>query len=189
MREVNKKEEKFYIQWEERRKNKWLYAFVHGSVYWGLPAAIVPFILRSKFDIENMHLSELLISMIFFMIGGLWYGLNQFKRIDTIYLELNDDDEIARGIQILKAGDIWKYENLIISKEEDETLTVQNELFWFEDKKLSPEKINKCLNFVIGDFRRLQKYKDFAAYTRNRRVTIQLFDNSGSNVPLHEKII
>lgn len=189
MRELNKREEKFYRQWEKRRKNKWLYAFVHGSIYWGLPTAIVSFILGSNFDIENMQLPKLLLAVIVFGIGGLWHGLRQFKRIDEVYLELNDDDEIAKGIQTLKAGEIWKYENLIISKEEDETLIVQNELFWFDEKELSPEKINECFKFVSGDFRLLQKNKDFAEFTRRRKITIQLFDNSGSNIPIHEKII
>jgi len=189
MKELNKREEKFYIKWEERRKNKWLFAFVHGSIYWGLPFAIVPFFISSIFDLENIQLSKLLISVIVFGIGGLWHGLRQFKQIDEVYLELNDDDEIAKGIQTLKAGDIWNYENLIMSKEEDETLIIQNELFWFEDKELSSEMINECLNLVSGDFRWLQKNKDFAAYTKNRKVTVQLFDNSGSNIPLLEKII
>lgn len=189
MKEVGKKEEKFYKKWEERRENKWLYAFVHGSIYWGMPSAIVSFILGSNFDIENMQLSNLLMALIVFGIGGLFHGLRQFKRIDEVYLDLNDDDEIVKGIQTLKAGDIWHYGNLIISKEEDETLIIQNELFWFDDKELSPEKINECLNLVIGDFRWLQKYKDFAEYTRRRKATIQLFDNSGSNIPLREKII
>ena len=57
------------------------------------------------------------------------------------------------------------------------------------EKALSPEKINGCLNLVSGDFRRLQKNKDFAEYTRNRKITIQIFDNSGSNIPLHAEII
>ena len=189
MKELNKKEEKFYKKWKERRKNKWLFAFIYGSVYWGLPTAIILFLMGSYFDIGNMQLSKLLISVITFGIGGLLFGLNQFKQIESVYLEMNDDDEIVKGIQTLRAGDIWHYGNLIISKEEDETLIVQNELFWFENKELSPEKIKECLNLVSDDFRWLQKNKDFAEYTRRRKVTIQLFDNSGSNIPLKEKII
>lgn len=189
MKEIDKKGEKFYKKWEERRKNKWLWVFVHGSVYWGLPIAIMLFFMNSYFDKGNMQLLKLLIPVIAFGIGGLLHGLRQFKRIDEIYLDLNDDDEIVKGIQTLKAGDIWHYGNLIISKEEDESLIIQNELFWFEDKELSPEKINECLNLVSDDFRWLQKNKDFAEFTRRRKITIQLFDNSGSNIPIHEKII
>ena len=189
MKELNKREEKFYSQWEKHRKNKWLFAFKYGSVYWGLPMGVLFFLFHSKFDIEKMQLSDLLINMIGLGIGGILIGLNQFKQIDNVYLELNDDDEIVKGIQTLKAGENWNYENLKINKKDDETLIIQNDLFWFDEKELSPEKINECLNLVSGDFRRLQKNKDFAEYTKNRKVTIQIFDNSGSNIPLHEKII
>jgi len=74
---------------------------------------------------------------------------------------LNDDDEIEKGIQTLKAGGIWNYENLKISKKDDEMLLIQNELFWFEEKEISHENINECFNLVCIDFRRLQKNKDF----------------------------
>jgi hypothetical protein len=189
MKELNQKGEQFYSQWEERRKKKWLFVFLHGSVYWGLPFAVAMFLWDSKLKIENMHLSDLFSSAIVFGIGGLWYGLGLFKRIDNIYLTLNDDDDVVKGIKTLKAGEIWNYENLIIHMENDKTLIVQNELFWFEENELPSEKLNECFNLVLGDFQRLQKNKDFDDFTKNKRVKIQIFDNSGSNIPLFEKII
>lgn len=189
MKELNKRGEQFYSQWEARRKKKWLFIFLHGTVYWGLPFAIAMFLWDSKLRIENMHLSDLFSSIIVFGIGGLWYGLNLFKRIDDIYLTLNDDDDVVNGIKTLNTGGIWNYENLIFHKENDETLILQNELFWFEENELSSEKLNECFNIVVGDFQRLQKNKEFAAFTRNKKVKIRIFDNSGSNIPLFEKII
>ena len=35
MKEKSEKEENFYLEWEKRRKKKWLYVFLHGSIYWG----------------------------------------------------------------------------------------------------------------------------------------------------------
>ena len=189
MKELNKREQNFYTKWEKRRKNKWLYVFINGSIYWGLPIAIATVFFRSNFHIENMKFTELLISVIIYGIGGLGYGLSQYKRIDNIYLELNDDDEILKGVKILKAGETWKYENLKIFEKEDEMLIVQNELFWFEGKAHSSDHINECLNQVSEDFRRLQKNKDFKEYATTRKVKIQIYDNKGSNIPLHEEII
>lgn len=91
--------------------------------------------------------------------------------------------------QILKTGEIWEYENLKIFEKEDEMLIVQNELFWFEGKEHSSDHIDECLNQVSEDFRRLQKNKDFKEYASTRKVKIQIYDNKGSNIPLHEKII
>jgi len=42
---------------------------------------------------------------------------------------------------------------------------------------------------VLGDFQRLKKDKDFKSFTTGRKVKIQIFDNSGSDIPLIEKII
>lgn len=189
MKDLNKKGQQFYRKWEERRKNKWLFVFINGTIYWGLPLAISTVIFRNNFHLENMKFSELLISVIIFGLGGMGYGLSQFKRIDNIYLALNDDDEIEKGIQTLKAGDIWNYENLKISRKDDEMLLIQNELFWFEEKEISPENINECFNLVCIDFKRLQKNKDFKKYSETRKAMIQLYDNTGSNIPLLEKII
>jgi hypothetical protein len=189
MKELNKRGEQFYRQWEERRKKKWLFILLHGTVYWGFPVAIAMFLWDSKLRIENMHLSNLLSSVIVFGIGGLWYGLGQFKRIDNIFLTLNDDDDIVKGIKILNVGGIWNYENLILHKENDLTLIVQNELFWFEENELSSEKLNECFNFVFGDFQRIKKNREFADFTRNKKVKIQIVDNSGSKIPLLEKTI
>jgi len=189
MKELNKREQNFYTKWEKRRKNKWLYIFVNGVIYWALPLAIVSVYLRSNFQIKNMELSELFIVVIIYGIGGLGFGLRQFKQTDNIYLELNDDDEILKGVQTLKAGEIWKYENLKIFEKEDDMLIVQNKLFWFEGKEHSSDHINECLNQVSEDFRRLQKNKDFKEYSKTRKVKIQIYDNKGSNIPLLEENI
>jgi adenine-specific DNA methylase len=62
-------------------------------------------------------------------------------------------------------------------------------LFWFEGEDISSAKLNECFNMVLGDFQRLQKDKDFNDFTIGKKVKIQIFDNSGSDIPLIEKII
>lgn len=42
---------------------------------------------------------------------------------------------------------------------------------------------------VLGDFQRLGKDKDFKNFATGKKVKIQIFDNSGSDIPLIEKII
>lgn len=189
MKETSKRGEIFYSQWEERRKKKWLYIFLHGSVYWGLTTAIISFLLSSHFDFESMQLSRLLISVIVFGIGGLGFGLWQFNKVDSIYLGLNDNDKIQKGIQDIKSGLTWNYENLKISQDESETIIIQNELFWFEKANITPAEINECFNLIMDDYSRLNKNPDFDLFSKNKKVKVQVFDNSGIEKPLIEKII
>ena len=189
MKELTKKGENFYRIWEKQRENKWQYLFVHGSIYWGLPMAIGAFLLNYQFEIGNMSISKLLISVVVFMIGGLGYGLSQFKRMDRIYLSLNDDDEIEKGIQTIETGKVWNYENLMINKGIDETLTIQNQLFWFEEKEITSKVIEVCFNLVYEDFQRLKKNNDFDQFITNHKVRIQIMDNSDKKTILKEKLL
>jgi len=189
MTELNKGEEQFIKRWEKHRDKKWQYVFLHGSVYKGLTVATATFFVLNIIGDEEMSLLKFLIYAILWMIGGLLTENWNFKQTDGIYLALNDDDEIAEGIQIIRSGNIWNYENLQIHKEQDDTLIIRNELFWFEEKELSSEKLNECFNLVSGDCHRLQQNTDFVEYTRNFKVNIQIVDNSGNNIPLIEKEI
>jgi len=189
MKELSKKGENFYRLWEKQREKKWNYVFVHGSIYWGLPMAIGAFLINSQFEIGNMSISKLLISIVVFMIGGLGYGLSQFRRMDQIYLSLNDDDEIKKGIQSIETGNIWNYENFIIIKESDEVLTIQNQLFWLEEKEITSKKIDECFNLVYEDFQRMKKNKDFSQFILNHKVIIQIMDNSDKKTILKEMLI
>lgn len=136
-----------------------------------------------------MQISKLVSSVIVFGIGGIGVGLWQFKRIDSIYFGLNDSGKIMNGIQELQSGLIWNYENLKISLDRHEMIIVQNELFWYDKENLSDEKLNECFNLIIDDFRRLQKNSDFNKFAKNKKVKIQMFDNSANEMPLIEKII
>ncbi len=187
MKELNKRREDFFLRWERQREKKWLYVFLHGSIYWGLPVAVGTFLLSSQFEIENMSIPYLLISMVVFMIGGLGLGLSQFKRIDNIYLGLNDVCEIRNGIQTIESGGFWKYENLIIYMADDETLTIQNQLFWFEEKDITQKQIEECYNLVEEDYQRLKKNRDFEQFMSNHKVRIQIMDNSNRKALLLEK--
>jgi hypothetical protein len=189
MKEITQKGEQFLHRWEERRKKKWLYIFLHGSVYYGLPLAIILFLMVSEFKIENMQVSALLIFMAVFVLGGLLSGLRQYNMVDSIYLKLIDNDDVVKGLETLKAGETWNHENLVIHSGNDGNLVVRNELFWFEEGDTSPAKLNDCFNMVLADFQRLQKDQGFNDFTTGKKVKIQIFDNSGSDVPLIEKII
>jgi len=189
MKELNKKQEEFYSKWEERRKKKWQYAFLHGSVYWGIPVAIVSFLLNSDFQIENMQISSLIISIILFGIGGLIFGLLQFKTVDSVYKGLDDSDEINEGIQKLQHGQTWSYENLKICQDKGNSLIVRNDLLWQDKEINSIEKNNDFLEQNINDFRRLQKNSNFKHFTKSKEVKIQLFNNGDNENPLLEKTI
>lgn len=185
MREFTNKEEKNYLKWEKQRKKKWIYIFVHGTIYWGLPVGITLFLTESHFKTENMNLHNFITTVSLFGIGGLFSGLSQYNRIDKAFLKLGDDDQILNGIKTLETEKVWNYENLIIAKQDEDTLVVKNELFWFEDNSLS-NNLNECLDLVMKDFERLKKNKDFDIYSNQYKVTIQVFDNSEKIKPLIE---
>lgn len=189
MKETSKKGEQFYRQWEKQREKKWLYVFLHGSIYWGIPVAIFTYLWSAHFEIETMSILKLLSLLAVFMIAGLWNGLSQFKRLDTIYLGLNDEAEIRKGIQTIESGENWNYENLIISNSTDKTLNIQNQLIWFEEKDLTSENIEECFNLVLGDYQRLKKNIDFERFVTNRKVRVQIIDNSENKILLLEKLI
>lgn len=189
MKELTKKEEQFYLKWEERRRKKWFYVFLHGSVYWGLPVAVTSFLLNSNFNFENMQFPKLIISIVVFGIGGLVFGFWHFNMADSFYLELNDNDNIKEGIQAIKRGLTWNHENLKISQGENKILIVQNELFWYDKENVTRAEINECFNLIMDDYNRLQKNPNFYEYVKNRKVLIQLFDNSENEVPLIENYI
>ena len=189
MKELSKRQQKFYRQWEERRKKKWLYVFLHGTVYWGLFMAIIMFLWNNDFDIEKMKISKFITAIIVFGIAGIFVGLNQFRQIEKIYLKLNDDSEIMIGIQKLKSEEIWKYENLILRNENNKTLIVRNEIMWFDNSEISNEKLNYCVKVILNDFQNLNKNERFKEFAMNLETKNQVFDNSESEIPLIEKTL
>ena len=189
MKESRENGELFYSKWEKRRKKKWQYIFLHGSVYWGFTVATISFLLNSQFKVEDMQLSKFISSIIVFGIGGIGFGLWQFKRIDSVYLGLNVNNKITKGLQEIQSGQIWRYENLKISQDKNEMIIVQNELFWYEKVNLSAEELNECFKLIMDDFRLLQKNSEFGEFAKNKKVKIQVLDNSGNELPLIEKMI
>jgi len=189
MKEMNARGLIFFNRWKKHRTKKWQYAFIHGSICWGLPVAIIFFLLNNHFQVDQMLLPKFLIVVIGFGIGGFFYGLNQYKRIDEIYMRVNDDEDIESGIEDLKSGKTWNYENLIINKIHDKTLLVKNELFWFEDSEVTVDKMNECFNLVMNDFQRLKKNSAFNEFTNDFEIRLQIFDNSEKVKPLIDKII
>ncbi len=188
MMKLNNKEERFLVRWENRRKKKWHYILINGGIYYGLSVAIISFLIHSGFKIENMQLSWFIKYAVIFMASGIFVVLRQFNQTDRIYMSLIDESEIINGIQSLKAGKTWDFENLKINNEGEEMVTIQNNLFWFDEKTPSSEKIKECYNLVYEDFMRLKKTAVFENYVRNKKVKIQILDNSGSNIPLFVKL-
>jgi len=151
--------------------------------------AIIMLLVFSKSEFENIQMSALLIYTIVFVLWGLWYGSWLFNQVDSMYLRLINNDDIIKGIETLKAGETWNYENLVIRNENNENLVVRNELFWFQDEDNSSARLNECINMVLADFQRLQKDKGFNDLTAGKKVKIQIFDNSGSDIPLIERTV
>lgn len=189
MKETSKKGAEFYAKWERVRLNKWRYVFLHGVVYSGLPIGILVFLVNSRLKLENMDVLGLVGYILVFCIGGIGMGLREFNQVDSMYLGLNDDDEINKGIRALMSGQRWEYENLILSLDKDGTIVVRNALFWLDKATPSAEELNGCLNQLMDDVARLRLHAGFSDLARTRNVTVQVFDNSAGERPLVEKTL
>ena len=189
MKEMNKKQEMFYDNWLKHRNKKWKYVFIHGSIYWGIPTCILSYLINNHFNIININWLSLIINLIVFMIAGIGFGLWSYNQIDNAISGFNNDAMIEKGIIILKTGESWDFENLTITKENDEKLIVKNNMYWFDDKQKSSEHNNECFNMIKDDFNRLKKNKEFKDFSTNMKVKFQIYDNSENNTPLIEEII
>ncbi len=185
--ELNDAQKKFYKSFEEKRKRKWKIVFLHGSVYWGLPVAI----LLILFDVNTNNIISWhsLFMIIVFMMAGIWTGTLSFTQMNNNYLGFYDETFIIEGIDKIKSGEIWSFENLRIKKENEESLIVNNDLYWFDDTEILPENLNESFKLLKEDFNRLRKNKEFKEYSKAMNVKLQIFDNSGSNIPLLEETI
>lgn len=103
---------RFINKWQKQRTKKWKYAFLHGSIFWGLPVSITLFLFDSHFELDQMNLSKLFILIMVFLAGGFVSGLFEFKRIDKAYLRMLEEESIDDGIKILESGIKLDHEQL-----------------------------------------------------------------------------
>jgi len=188
MEETITRQEKFYKNWEEKRKKKWQYVFLHGTVYWGSFMAISTFIINYYSHPEDLKLVDLITRMIVFGIGGIPGGIMEFNRNDKIYLN-KDNAEIINGIKKLKAGKVWKHDNLILSNLNNETLVVRNKLFWFDQSDNLDEKLTECYNAVVDDYKKINKEPEFEKFFKKYKVRVQIFEVLDNETPKIDKII
>ena len=184
---MTKMKEDFYLKWEEKRKKKWLYVFLHGTVYLGLTLGILMFLLKNNFTIERMHYPDFIEKIITSVITGFVVVLLDFNRRDKIYLNGNLD--IINGIKTLKEGKVWKYENLRITNVNNETLVVRNKLFWFDKKDELNEKITECYHTVVDDYHEITKDKGFKKFSKGYKVRVQIFEVLDNERPLIDREI
>lgn len=189
MKETSKKGAEFYAKWARVRLNKWRYVLLYGVVYSGLPIGILVFLVNSRLKLENMDVLGLVGYILVFCIGGIGMGLREFNQVDSMYLGLNDDEEINKGIRALMSGQSWNYENLILSLDKDGTIVVRNALFWLDKATPSAEELNGCLNQLMDDVSRLRLHAGFSELAQTKNVTVQVFDNSAGERPLVEKTL
>lgn len=103
---------RFINKWQKQRTKKWKYAFLHGSIFWGLPVSITLFLFDSHFEVDQMDLSTLFNLIMVFLAGGFVSGLFEFKRIDKAYLRMLEEESIDDGIKIQESGIKLDHEQL-----------------------------------------------------------------------------
>jgi len=189
MNELTDRGERFYAKWEKRRKKKWQYVFLHGFVYSGVPLGITLFLWNSQLKIENMHVSHLAGAILIFGIVGIPQGISRFKRHEKIFASLTDNTDILEGIEVLRAGKEWNYENLIVTLMNNETLIIRNKLFWFDSSDDVDREVTACFDSVVADYGRIKSEPEFEAFSINYNVRVQIFEGTDREIPLIDKVI
>lgn len=87
-----KNKENFHSLWEEKRKKKWQYIFLHGPVYLGIPMGVLIILIRSNFSIKDIHFPDSGYEVLFSVFISFVIVLKEFKRRDKIYLEMDKDE-------------------------------------------------------------------------------------------------
>ena len=190
MPELSPTQTRFFKKWSMKRKNKLRYIFIHGSVLWGLPVALT-FILTEKIlKEENLTILNVLITVCFFMAGGLLSGNRLYKQCEKNYGRLLEEDhKISDGVRILESEKSWHHENLIFSISDDQIVVVRNDLFWLSEDQLSVNRTNECFQVLMDDFSRLRENKALGSYLEKRKIKLQLFNNEDKIHPIAEKYI
>jgi hypothetical protein len=81
--------EKHFEKWEKiRAKGKWRYYLLYGSLLWG---GIIG-ILSTAFELiySEFNLKYATFRIIVFMIGGIFYGMMQWKNQESTYQQYKD---------------------------------------------------------------------------------------------------
>jgi len=126
----------------------------------------------------------------FFMAGGLFVGNRQFKKNEQIYDGLvADDNEMGKGALILEKEKAWSHENLIFTLTDDQTVIVNNKLFWLTDSHPTSIQTDDCIRTMLDDVTRLRGNKELGSYLENKKIKLQLFGNEDKANPIAERYL
>jgi len=189
MKDLDRRQQKFYNKWMKKREKKWLYVFFNGTILWGVPMAIILYLSHNNFEFETIDTFGLAINFIAFGIAGAIFGLKQFNNQEKKFQELDSNKDILKGIKILEEGNVWVYENLKMQLKSDDTLEIQNFLCQFLDEEKDFENIQYCEKSILLDYERLERNIVFFAFIDAKFVKLQIFSNANNSTPIIEKII
>ena len=83
----------FIKVWEVLRKHKFRFAFLFGSLMWGLPTQVFGLIFMNiLFDDTPVTMSRLIIGVITFIIAGYLFGLGLYNGNEKRYTSLISQD-------------------------------------------------------------------------------------------------
>jgi len=93
MKELNERQARFVKKWEKKRKNKWKFIFLNGSLAWGLPVAVIGYLWQIGFHFSAFKWAQFTIMVLFFLIAGLGFGYWLFWRTDKLYKQYTDTED------------------------------------------------------------------------------------------------
>ncbi|MBT3208031.1 MAG: hypothetical protein HN704_06845 [Bacteroidetes bacterium] len=108
------------------------------------------------------------------VIVSVHFGYIEFKSIKK------EKRNFLNGIELIKQKQTFVYDNLSIclKSENNETLTIRNQLFWEEAEEQNTAKFDDTIDDLIQDFRKIiHRNKEFKKFVSNKTLEFQLIDN------------
>ena len=90
MRPASKREKIYFQNWEEKKKNKFRFCLIRGTLYWGIPTGLTISLVTPLLNSEPYRIVEIALSTIIFGITGLGYGYWELKFKDKRYRQIID---------------------------------------------------------------------------------------------------
>ncbi len=190
MKENSPKQSRFYKKWTIRRKHRWKYLLrqtTYDVVIWILFGMIL-LAMGKGFQAGTLPLARIGLPILVIVVAGMIKANFQYNRNEKIYQTyLEDDPGIVLGVIGLESGKEMVWENLTLHLEEENLLTIRNNLFWLNEDHPSEKEMLECMQLLQDDLERLNENSAFAAFTKGKIISLQLFNNIDPSRPIAQR--
>ena len=167
----------FDQKWTLRRKNKWGYIFYLGT-FQGIAIGLLILLIEVILLKSSFNPSQFLVKLLFFTLLGIVlahrnFGINE-KRYQSCLVQ---DQNVDQGVILLGKEKRWEHENLTLTLESENLLLIRNKLFWLEDERPTARQVDDCMKTLGDDLMKLKQNKAFSSFIKDKKISLQLFNN------------